>query len=334
MRRLFRPLVEWWVGFWFTPAAPTSLAVCRVLLCAGLLYTYLPEDFAGWAGVSTAMWSPVWALERLGLGVAAGPMLGAIEFVWLTSLVLGLIGLWTRASLAVAFALSVYYFGLPHSFGHIYHFDALVTFTLGILALSRCGDALSVDRWYAARRGRPAVDESPEYTWPIRAVWMTMALIFFAAGTSKLRRSGLEWITSDTLSVFLTRAHYHVSDADPWVPWGLWLAQQPLFTTLLAAGTIVIETAFPLALVWPASRWVFVPGAFFMLLGIRALMGPTFGVFLLCNVFWVPWDRVFAWVRSRRSAPEPSPDRVQMSVETRVRGTDGSPAVPLVDEAR
>jgi hypothetical protein len=52
------------------------------------------------------------------------------------------------------------------------------------------------------------------------------------------------------------------------------------------------------------ARWVIVPGVFSMQLGIRVLMGPTFIQFLICNLFWVPWNQVsgaFVWrLRTRR----------------------------------
>jgi predicted DCC family thiol-disulfide oxidoreductase YuxK len=35
-----------------------------------------------------------------------------------------------------------------------------------------------------------------------------------------------------------------------------------------------------------------VPAMFNIQAGIRILMGPTFGPFLVCMLFWVPWERV------------------------------------------
>ena len=41
-------------------------------------------------------------------------------------------------------------------------------------------------------------------------------------------------------------------------------------------------------------RVVLVPAGLLFLIGIRALMGPTFEQFMICYVFWVPCDRVVA----------------------------------------
>ena len=310
MKSIARALIGRWQRFWFEPSSPTSLGVCRVLFYGALFAVYAREDFAGWASVSTGYWRPVWIFDVLGLQVLSAEWLRVLDMAWKIALILSAIGLATRLCMAAAFPLGLYYFGLPHNFGQTYHFDALVVFVLGIFALSRAGDAWSLDALFArarvASRGGAPVPPTPppsgEYTWPSRMVWVAMALVFFAAGASKLRRSGLEWITSDSLAIHLMRAAYHVSDADPIGPFGLWIAQSTLLTRALAATTIVVEFAFPLALVSRYARWFFVPSAFLMLVGIRVLMGPTFGTFLICSVFWVPWDRVGAWlgVRWRR----------------------------------
>jgi hypothetical protein len=88
------------------------------------------------------------------------------------------------------------------------------------------------------------------------------------------------------------RAPYHVSDADPITTLGLAIAKHEWLSRTLAASTLFVELGFVSALFSRTARIVFVPAAFFMLIGIRILMGPTFGGFLLANVFWVPWSAV------------------------------------------
>ena len=75
------------------------------------------------------------------------------------------------------------------------------------------------------RQGVVNAAESGEYTWPLRAVWLTMSLIYFAAGIAKLRHSGLSWVTSDTLSIYVVKSYYNAANR-PLVSWGLDLAGQ------------------------------------------------------------------------------------------------------------
>jgi len=141
-----------------------------------------------------------------------------------------------------------------------------------------------------------------------------MALVFLAAGLSKLRHGGLAWVTSSNMSIVLMRAAYHVSDADPISTAGLWIAQQPWLARALAGASLAIELGFVTALFSATARRVVVPAAALMLIGIRVLMGPTFGGFLLTTVFWVPWDAVGSRLADRLSrlpARAPSPRRAR-----------------------
>jgi hypothetical protein len=121
-----------------------------------------------------------------------------------------------------------------------------------------------------------------------------MALVFFAAGLAKLRYSGLAWAASDNLAIILIEDNYPKGRTDPLTTWGLYLAQHGWLCRLLAAVTLVLELGYPLALVSQTARWAFVPGSCLMLIGIRLLMGPAFEQFLICSLFWLPWDRLGA----------------------------------------
>jgi hypothetical protein len=195
----------------------------------------------------------------------------------------------------------VYRLGLPHNFGKVHHFDAMVVLTLGVLAFSRAGDAWSLDRKLAVARGKapPSVAPSGEYRWPVRAVWLILSLTFFAAGVSKLRNGGIAWITSDNMSILLGQHAYRIANQDPPVSWGLWLSHYPTLASVLAFFTIVVEAGYPLALFNRHARWMFPVGMCGTLVGIRLFMGPTFPQFVICHLFWVPWDRVLAWAKTR-----------------------------------
>jgi hypothetical protein len=288
-----------WMRFWFAPGPASTLGVCRVLFFLGMWLWHVPRDYASWGSFSDVFWMPIFLFYRLGIPLLPIEALDVMQTVWKASLVFGAIGLFTRASTIVAFALGTYLIGLPHNFGDTQHYDALVVFVLGALVFSHAGDAWSIDALIAARRGRadrPA--DSGEYTWPIRFVWVAMALIFFAAGTSKLRFSGLEWAFSDNLALLLQRQHYHISHGQPLVSWGLTVAAHPWLVQPMAALSLAVETLFPLALFSPAARQLLVPAAFLFVVGIRVLMGPNFELFMVCFVFWVPWHRVGPAVRS------------------------------------
>jgi hypothetical protein len=296
---LTRALTRRWNDFWFAPGSPATLGICRALFFGTLLLWQWPHDFRPWGAYSSVFWMPIWLFDTLGMPAFPPHIIGVIQAAWKTALFLSAIGLFTVPAMSVAFLTGVYLMGLPHNFGQTQHFDTLVVFASGALAFSRAADAYSVDAWIAARRGRVRVAaDRGEYTWPIKFVWVAMALIFCAAGISKLRHSGLDWIFSDNLALLLQRQQYHISDGEPWTNWGLWVAAHPWIARSMAGASVCIETLFPLALFSRTARFVLVPSGLLFLVGIRALMGPTFEQFMMCYVFWVPWDRVLYNARS------------------------------------
>jgi len=127
-------------------------------------------------------------------------------------------------------------------------------------------------------------------------IWVVIALMYFAAGVSKLRHSGFEWINSDTMSTFLISAPYHNSMADPLTSWGLVLARSVMIPRLLAATGLIVELAMPIALFSRRCRRVLVPSVAAMQMAIAVLLGALFYQLILCQLLWVPWDTVVAQV--------------------------------------
>jgi predicted DCC family thiol-disulfide oxidoreductase YuxK len=303
MSRFIRGLRAGWMQFWFAPAPPTSLCVSRIIFFGVLTLFYIPHDFAVWGSVSPTFFQPIWLFEEFRVPILSPATLTLLEVVWKLSLALACIGLCTRTSTTAAALLGTYLLGLPHNFGQVYHFDALLVLAFWILAFSRAGDAWSIDGLIrtAGDPGRTPRPDSPEYTWPGRLIQTALSLVFFAAGVAKLWTSGITWVLSDHMRILLRRVQYHISDADPLFNWGGHIAELPWAPRLLAAATIIIETCYPLALFSRRLRVPLVLGGIGLIVGIRALMGPTFEQFLIANVFWVPWDRVAA--RLRQSLP-------------------------------
>jgi hypothetical protein len=304
--KLIKAAISAWNHFWFEPGPAAALGICRMLFFGTLLLWQWPHDFSPWGAYSSVFWMPIWLFDTLRVPLLPASTIVAVQTIWKAALFFAAIGLFTRAAMAVAFVFGIYLMGLPHNFGQTQHFDTLVVFASGALAVSRAADAWSMDAWIASLRQPASVNrpDDGEYTWPIRFVWVAMAMIFCAAGISKLRHSGLDWIFSDNLALLLQRQQYHVSDGEPWTNWGLWVARHPWVARSMAASAVAAETLYPLALFSRTARRILVPAGLLFLIGIRALMGPTFEQFMLCYVFWIPWrsvlSRTGAYVDTRR----------------------------------
>jgi hypothetical protein len=288
---------RFWERLWFEPAHPLGLGVARAVIFAGALWLYRRADFAAYASVSPLFYGVSWFRPP----IAPAEWMHAFRIVWLASLALGCVGLFTRVAMAVAFVLGAYLLGIDANFGRIHHNDLPIVIALGVFAASRAGDAFSIDR---LRRRRDAVPDG-EYRWPLRAVQLTLAAAFLAAGVAKLRYGGLEWVTSDNLRLRLIERSY---GAFPAPEQGLFLARFPLVCHLVAGVTVATELLYPLALVSRRARIVLVPASLLMLAGFAIFFGPRFTTFALLSAAWVPWDRLLArFTAPARAASAPAP---------------------------
>jgi predicted DCC family thiol-disulfide oxidoreductase YuxK len=219
--------------------------------------------------------------------------LAVAQFIFKASLLLACVGLFTRFSCLVGLVSGTYVLSMPHTFGKTGHGDGILVLAMLILALSRCGDAWSIDALRRSWRAGPPfapTAQSGEYTWPVRCLWLLSALVFFAAGYAKLKTTGFAaWALSDNMAYTLLQHKYK---GDPPTDWGVWIAQHPLLCRALAAGTIVLEIAFPLALVSKWARRALVPGMFLAQLGIGLTMGVWFTQFMFIYLFWIPFDAI------------------------------------------
>lgn len=280
----------------------------RAVFCAALLLDALQQQRALWAKVSDVFYNPTLVTRLLGRPEYATCL--GLEQLWQLALALATLGLFTRFSMLAAALLGTYVMALPSSFcsffhGNHHHYN-LACIILWILAISRCGDACSLD----ALRSRIRPEPSPEYTWPIRLTWIGMTCMFWGAGLIKLRLSGLAWLLPENFSYVLIRRHYFDRSPPP-TDWGLTLSQFPLLCSLLALLALLLEVFYPLGLlagVWPRSRWrwaALIPASMAVgVVTIRFLMGPGFLMPCVAHIFWWP----------QQLGTEPAPPRASSRV--------------------
>jgi hypothetical protein len=307
-RSVLRRLGATWQLFWFRRARSIELGICRAIFFAGLLVSRLPARAHDWGHVPERFSKPIGLFDLLNLPVLKTDAMKALEIAWWVALLLSAAGLFTRVSTVVALLLGAYLLGLPNNFGKVGHGDQMTVFIMLILALSRCGDGFSLDSRIARRSQAHASavgSASGDYRWPVRMVWVLMSLVFCSAGITKLIRVGPAWVTSDSFSITLQQAHYGLNR--PPTDIGLWIANRPWLCHAIAGGSLLLELAFPLALLHRWLRAVIVPLTFLMQFGIGLLMGIWFTPFVFGYLFWVPWGRLLRTRRAKRRNTEPDP---------------------------
>ena len=297
-KRIFRlrnSVAAWGGRQFFLPASPTALAICRLWFYADLLYLLWHADLAALANLPADFWRPTPLFTWLPGPITSPDLLYGLQTLFIAATAGCLLGLHMRVCGWAALLLAIPMFGLPQCYGVVHHKQILTVLALGIFALAKPADVLSLD---SLRRGRPQVLPQDEYRWPIGLMQMLMCVVFFAAGVAKIRYGGPAWVLSDNLKNTLLLTFY--DGTDPPTRLALWLVQYPLLCKLLAAGTIWIELSAPLALVSRRYRWFVVPSLLSMQVGIYFVMGIDFHAFMACYVFWVPWGEIAERVVTRR----------------------------------
>ena len=288
-----RRFVKGWNNLWFQPWGPENLGLTRGLVSGLFLWSHLSWDFSQWLQVSDAFWIPVPLIHALGIDIPSAPFVQSLQRVFFVALAFGFIGLFSRTAFAVTFLSGLYLFGMRQSFGFVEPAEGHFFIMFGIFAMSRCGDAFSIDSLVRRLRGR--TDQVSEeaargtYSWPVRLMQLVFVSVFFAGGIAKLRLGGLEWFLSDNLALTV-----QVIDLGPL---SHWLAGNVLLSQVLAVGALALELLSPLALFSRRAQTVILPGLFFMQVGFAVTMRATFRTFFLTYAFWIPWDRLLELAR-------------------------------------
>ena len=293
-------LADRWRRWWFTPESPLNLAICRILFFGIEFLYHLPIHFKEWGAIPNTLLKPVWIFERLHLPILSSSGLFALEIIWKIALLLACVGLFTRVATVVAAVGVLYLLGVPFNYGKVYHTASIIIWTMGILALARSGDGLSIDALLRRRRGRAPPAPSGEYRWPVRLVWVMMAVLFFNAGMAKIIRGPvIPWIFSENMAILMTQRHY--MNEPPTLSWGLFIARYPALYVMFAAGSIFAETFCFVALFLRNPWRLALPLMLFsMQVGIGLMMRVWFTPYMVVYLFWIPWADVWRWMKSGR----------------------------------
>lgn len=260
-------------------APPERLAAVRVLTGAfalGYLVARSPQLLAlrdrgaeGFDGVGPLAWLDNPVADEVVTGVFAFAVATGITFV---------AGAGFRVTGPV-FALAVLALTTYRaSWGQLLWFDNLMTLHLLILGVAASADAWSLD---ARRRGggrdrrRATLDH--EYAAPLRLLCVVVVVTYVIAGVAKLRYGGGEWITGDALANHIafsaTRLEVLGGSASPLAHAAV---TQAWALPVMAAASVVIELAAPVAMLGGRWRNAWVASAWAMHAAIAALMFVVF----------------------------------------------------------
>lgn len=306
-----------WRRYWFAPAPCFDLAMTRIVVVAYQLWHITRPGYRGQlvgrTALPDALYDPLPVLHLLlwPAGWAYRPDAVVLDVVLLATVAAGalaLIGLLTNGAL-IAFALGcVFLQSFLWSFGDFHHPETVPVIALGLLALSPAGAVLSVDdfrrRLRGVTSGAGTLDfdlkhvESPYAGWALKLIGWFLVLVYASAAYSKLSTAGLEWFDGYTLRWYIAR------DGLRWnVPAGVWLSGHHATVVLLSWMTLVVEAGFVLVMLFPVTRWLFLPMGAGFHLGIYYFIRARFFGWVAAYSALVPWRDGLERAASRLGRP-------------------------------
>lgn len=319
--RQYQRETPWFYQRFVGPAAPEALAMTRIVTAGILLTSTLWEDLASTALLPRDLIAPPgvisWFYAMPGFDDFVASALGLGRYRWLVIavLLLALAGVWTRLTVALATVSYLLLAGLLRQYTWSYHIGLIPIYVMAILAFTRCGDAWSIDRWWAIRRGRarPITDAvRMGYGWGQFAVVLIIVLPYTAAGLSKLYNGVTWWYHPDNMRYILYMDTLNPMEFD----WGLSLrlagAPDAVFI-LLGLAAVLGEAAMISVLFSKAAKCVMPAVMIGMHLGIWLLQNILFfDLIILCTLLYAyaytndtygPWA---LWSKRWRPLPPPA----------------------------
>ncbi len=284
-----------WNTFWFTPAPPWPLGLCRAGFFTSFYVLFLARtDLRWYALFPPEFYQPRSFFARLSLPVPSWDVMGWLVTAFEISVILAALGLLTRLATLTAFALGLYVLGLQFNYGYLHWAHAIVPIVMGILALAPCGDALSLDALIRRAATGKTANTGGQYRWPVQLVRLVFVTVFLAAGLAKLRQAGLEWILSDTLRNYFLENQY-VFRSEGAAAWGHlladWLIVRPDLCRVLAVVVLAVELSAPAALFSRHARRWLIPLLFLFQVGNALLLYQDFFfAYLGLYLFWISWS--------------------------------------------
>jgi hypothetical protein len=298
--------------WWHAPAPARRLAMLRILV-GGYALGYLIARFThlvSVSGMTAQQWKPVGPVALL-----SAPLPSAVVVaVAVVAVLLGaafVAGLRFRI-VGPAFAVALLWVtSYRNSWSMVFHTENLLVLHVLVLALSPAADALAL----APARGRPPPDDAPRarYGWPIRLMCAVTVTTYVIAGWSKLHNSGLAWVTSDTLRMYVAYDNLRKVELGAGHSWlGAALAQHGWLFPPLAAMSLLVELGAPLALLHPRVGRLWCVGAWSFHVGVVVLMAIVFH-YPLAGIAYASFfsvevlhDRWRPWVAARAARGDAS----------------------------
>jgi len=191
------------------------------------------------------------------------------------------------------------------SWGQLLHFENLMVLHAVVVGLSPAADAWSWDARRAARRsanragvaraGALARAGGDRYGFPLLVASVIVVVTYVIAGVAKLRYGGVDWMAGDTLRNHIAYSATRLELLGGWAsPAARVAVDAAWILPPIAALSVLVELAAPMALLGGRWRNIWVVTAWLMHAGIYVLMlvGFPSPLFLIAFAPFFPLERI------------------------------------------
>ena len=243
-------------AFFLAEESPFNLAFARIWFFAVLPFLLpAPSRVAGMAALPPSLQFPPdllgWVVADLGLTPAA---IRVLWWVILAGCVLAVLGVFTRTA-ALAVTLGVFlYLGELQLYGKVQHIHHLL-WIAAVFVVAPSADALSLSTLGRGLRGHlpvTAVPRSRAYAWPLRAIWLSIGLVYLFPGLAKAIVLNLRWLETSTLQNHMWRKWIELGGYRPFIR----VDESEALLFMGAAGTLVFELGFLLLMFTRSTRHI------------------------------------------------------------------------------
>lgn len=278
------------------PNAAGRLALFRILFGVFYLWILSHQFFQDLGAVPTMTYRPLLIIRPFATPPAP-EWFAAAEFMLVAAVVWMTVGYKTRAATLVALVIGVWLGGFRYSFGRISHTDLfLVAYLPALFVFYNWGQLYSVDALLRARRGLSlpdAHDSGWGYGWPVRAMLLLLAVLFFGATYSKTVRG--TWLTDPDIIPHILRQQdlrFELS-ARPLNPISALIMSQPLLHTVFRFLPLLFEGSFFLSLFSRPLRNFFLASAILFHIFNGYVLDVWFTPMLTVYALFIDWQWLY-----------------------------------------
>lgn len=259
-----------WNRFWYTPAP-----LGRVAWFARLIYLYVPFDllmgrFVADHGLVPGSWyAPLWVGRLLHIPGPSASGMAVVAWSIVALCLVAAAGRGRRTAGVLVFLLYFYWCYIGFSYGKVDHDKVALLVALAVLP--------TVD-W----AGRSARVQDERAGWALRSVQVAVVLVYLLSAVTKLRVSGLSWLTSSILIFAIVRRG--TMFADP-------LLNHPTVLHFMQAGILAFESTSPFLLKRSRIGRIWLAGAFAFHLASSVGIKIHFLPQVMCLFAFLPLER-------------------------------------------